>query len=66
MHAGALSYVVTGDGDSVRVHVNRTPQTVQFPADEERPQLVLGTAIRRANGIDIPPNGWAVQRGPDR
>lgn len=65
-YAGALTYVVSGDGGSIRVHVNRTPQTVQFPADEERPEVVVGTAIRQPNGIDIPPHGWAVHRSPDR
>jgi cyclomaltodextrinase len=56
--AGALTYVVTGDGGSIRVHVNPTPQSVQFPTDEERRTPVLGTAQR--NGFDIPPHSWAV------
>jgi len=64
--AGALTYVVTGDGGSIRVHVNPTPHTVQFPTDEERPQAALGTATTPYTGIDIPPHGWAVHRSPDR
>jgi hypothetical protein len=45
----------------------RTPEaTGPFPADEEWLQVVLGTAVRQPNGIDIPPHGWAVQCSPDR
>jgi cyclomaltodextrinase / maltogenic alpha-amylase / neopullulanase len=65
-YAGALTYVVTGDGGSIRVHVNATPQTVQFPADEERPQLVLGTATTQPSSVAIPPHRWAVHRTPAR
>jgi cyclomaltodextrinase / maltogenic alpha-amylase / neopullulanase len=58
--AGALSYVVTGDGGSIRVHVNPTTQTVQFPTDDERPRPVLGAATQHHNSIEIQPHGWAV------
>jgi glycosidase len=64
--AGALTYVVTGDGGSIRVHVNPTPQAVQFPTDDERPQPALGTATTPHDGIEISPHGWAVHRSPDR
>jgi cyclomaltodextrinase / maltogenic alpha-amylase / neopullulanase len=60
---GALTYIVTGDGGSIRIRVNPTTRTVRFPTDEQRPQAVLGTATPLdAGGVDIPPHGWAVHR----
>jgi hypothetical protein len=58
--AGALTYVVTGDGGSIRVRVNPTAQTVQFPTDEQQREPVLGTATPYPGRIDVPPHGWAV------
>jgi glycosidase len=60
LQAGALTYVVTGRDGSIRVHVNPTTQSVQFPIDEQRRQPLLGTATRHSNHIDIPPHGWTV------
>jgi cyclomaltodextrinase len=65
--AGALTYVVTGEGGSIRVRVNPTVQTVQFPTDEQRREPVLGTATTPYPGrIDVPPHGWAVHCNRDR
>jgi hypothetical protein len=59
-HGDALTYLVTGDGVSIRVHVNPTARTIRFPVDEERTRLVLGTATRRPDHIEVPPRSWAV------
>jgi cyclomaltodextrinase / maltogenic alpha-amylase / neopullulanase len=64
--AGALTYTVTGDGGSIRVHINPTTQTLRFLADEQRPQAALGAATTHADGIEIPPHGWAVHRNTSR
>jgi hypothetical protein len=64
--AGALTYVVAGDGGSIRVRVNRTAQPVLFPADDERPRPVLGAAVPCPDGIELPPHGWAVHGDVDR
>jgi cyclomaltodextrinase / maltogenic alpha-amylase / neopullulanase len=63
---GALDYVVTGDGGSIRVRVNPTVQTVQFPPDEQRREPLLGIATPYPGRIDIPPHGWAVHGGIDQ
>jgi hypothetical protein len=59
---GALTYIVTGDGGSIRVRINPTTQTVLFPTDEHRPEPVLGTATTHDTSVGIPPHGWAVHR----
>ena len=59
---GALTYVVTGDGGSIRVRINLTTQTVRFSTDEQRPEAVLGAVTTHGTGVDIPPHGWAVHR----
>jgi cyclomaltodextrinase / maltogenic alpha-amylase / neopullulanase len=61
-HEGALTYVVADDAGSIRVRVNPTTQTVQFPPDEQRRQPVLGAATTYSDRIDIPSHGWAVHR----
>lgn len=63
--AGAVSYVVTGDGGSIRVHLNPTTQTVQFPTDGERRLPVLGAATTHDDRTAIPPHGWAIHRSLD-
>jgi cyclomaltodextrinase len=63
--AGAVTYVVAGDGRSIRVHVNPTTRTVRFPADEQRQRLVLGTATTHPDHTDVPAHGWAVHRDHD-
>jgi cyclomaltodextrinase / maltogenic alpha-amylase / neopullulanase len=63
--AGAVTYVVAGDGRSIRVHVNPTSRTVRFPADEQRQRLVLGTATTHPDHTDVPAHGWAVHRNHD-
>jgi hypothetical protein len=64
--AGALTYVVAGDGGSIRVRVNPTTHTVLFSTDDVRPQPVLGAAATHPDGIELPPHGWAVHRNPNR
>ncbi len=58
LHTGALSYVVTGDGGSIRVRLNPTPQYVEFPADDQQSQPVLGAA----GATTLPPHSWAIHR----
>ena len=61
-HSGAVTYVVTGDGGSIRVHVNPTERTIRFPVDDGRRRNVLGTAAIDTDHIEIPPGGWAIHR----
>ena len=62
LHTGALTYVVTGDGGSIRVHVNPTAEYVRFPIDDQRSELVLGTATAHPSATDLPPHSWAIHR----
>lgn len=66
IQAGALTYITTGDGGSVRVRVNPTGHTVRFPIDEVRRQPVLGAATTHPDHVEIPPHGWAIHVNVDR
>jgi hypothetical protein len=65
-HGGGLTYLVTGDGGSLRIHVNPTAQAIPFPVDEDRKRNVLGTTTMHPDRIDIPPRSWAVHHGSGR
>ncbi len=60
-----MTYLVTGDGVSIRVHVDPTAGTIRFPVDEERKRLVLGTATTHPDHVEVPPHRWAVHHDRD-